>query len=233
MEPFLKILTDGFKLLLGDATVYRILGRSLLVNGMATLVAALCAIPLALLVDAIRFRGKNAAITVMQTLTGVPPVAVGLMVYLFLSRNGPLADLDLLFTKTAMIIAQVLIAFPIIFTISHSHFAKVDERIRLLARTLGATDLQVALKVFWEAINGSITAVMTAFGRVVGEVGAVMLVGGNIQGRTRIMTTAIVLDTSKGEFERAVALGIILIVVAFLVNFLTVYFSRLFLRGET
>jgi len=233
MEPFFTILTDGFKLLLGNATVYRILGRSLLVNGTATLVAALCAIPLALLVDSIRFKGKDAASTMMQTLTGVPPVAVGLMVYLFLSRNGPLADLDLLFTKTAMIIAQVLIAFPIIFTISHSHFAKVDERIRLLARTLGATDIQVALKVFWEAINGSITAVMTAFGRVVGEVGAVMLVGGNIQGRTRIMTTTIVLDTSKGEFERAVALGIILIVVGFLVNFLTVYFSRLFLRGET
>ncbi len=232
MNSFIRIFFDASKLLTGDSTVYRILLRSLFINGMATAAAAACAIPLALMVDATRFRGKNAAITMMQTLTGVPPVAVGLIVYLFLSRNGPLADLDLLFTRSAMIAAQVLIAFPIIFTISHSHFAKVDERIRLLARTLGACDFQVALKVFWEAVNGSITAVMTAFGRVVGEVGAVMLVGGNIQGRTRIMTTAIVLDTSKGDFERAVALGIILVAVAFLVNFLTVYFSRLFLRGE-
>lgn len=230
MSFFVQIFTNAFKLLLNDRTTYQILFRSIYVNGMATLISASFAIPFALLMDAIDGKFKDIAVTTLQTLMGIPPVVVGLVVYLFLSRNGPLANIDLLFSRTAMIIAQVLIAFPIIFTVSYSHFSKVDDRIRLIAKTLGANDVQVTLKVFRESIHGVITATMTAFGRIVGEVGAVMLVGGNIQGRTRIMTTSIVLYTNRGEFERASALGIILLIVAFIINFLANYFSKLFMR---
>lgn len=230
MTFFAQIFTNAFKLIWSDKTTYEILFRSIYVNGLATLLSALFAIPFALLVDATDGRLKNITVTTLQTFVGIPPVVVGLIVYLFLSRNGPLSDLDMLFTKTAMIIAQLVISFPIIFTVSYSHFSRVDSRIRLVARTLGANDVQVTLKVFRESIHGVITAIMTAFGRVVGEVGAVMIVGGNIQGRTRIMTTSIVLYTNMGEFERAVALGIILLVVAFIINFLANYFSKLFMR---
>lgn len=229
MTFFVKILVDSLKLIWGDRRTYEILFRSLYVNGMATLISAVLAIPFALLMDSIEGRFKDTTVTVLQTLMGIPPVVVGLLVYLFLSRKGPLSELDMLFTKTAMVIAQIFIAFPIIFTVSFSHFSKVDSKIRLIARTLGANDVQVTLKVFRESIHGVITATMTAFGRIVGEVGAVMLVGGNIQGRTRIMTTSIVLYTNMGNFERAVALGIILLVVAFIINFLANYFSKLFM----
>jgi len=230
MNFFIQIFINAFKLIINDKKTYEILFRSFFVNGMATFLSASLAIPFALFLDAISGKFKNISVTVLQTLMGIPPVVVGLIVYLFLSRKGPLSNLELLFTKKAMILAQMFIAFPIIFTVSHSHFSKVDKRIRLVARTLGANDIQVTLKVFRESIHGVITSIMTAFGRVVGEVGAVMLVGGNIQGRTRIMTTSIVLYTNMGEFERAVALGIILLAVAFIINFLADYFSNIFMK---
>jgi len=171
MDFILHTLVDALRLVCGDRTTYWILLRSIYVNGSAVLISSAIAVPLALLIDMIRFKFGDIIVTFLQTLTGIPPVVVGLIVYLFLSRNGPLADLDLLFTKTAMIIAQVLIALPIVFTISHSHFVKVDERIRLIARTLGADEVQVALKVFRESIGGVVTAIMTAFGRVAGRWG--------------------------------------------------------------
>jgi len=231
MDFILRTFVSALRLTWGDRTTYWILLRSIYVNGSAVLVSSAIAVPLALLVDVSRLRFKGVILTLFQTLTGIPPVVVGLIVYLFLSRDGPLADLDLLFTKTAMVIAQVMIAFPIAFTVSHSHFAKVDDRIRLIARTLGAGEVQVALKVLRESVGGVVTAIMTAFGRVAGEVGAVMMVGGNIQGRTRIMTTSILLYTEMGEFERAVALGIILLTIAFLINFTIIYLSGAILRG--
>ncbi|MCD6103540.1 MAG: ABC transporter permease [Thermotogaceae bacterium] len=205
-----------------------VLFRSLYVNGTATLIASLIGVPLALLVDFFSFAGKKVLVLIFQSLTGIPPVLVGLLVYLMLSRNGPLGSLQLLFTSTAMILAQILIALPIIFSISYGHFSRVENRVRNVSRTLGANDFQVMSRVLLESSTGILTAVLTAFGRVVGEVGAVMMVGGNIQGRTRLMTTSIVLYTSRGEFDKAVKTGIVLLIVAFGVNVLAVVMSKAF-----
>ncbi|WP_041075766.1 ABC transporter permease [Thermotoga caldifontis] len=193
--------------------------RSVYVNCFATFIAALIGVPVALILDVSKFRFKNILILVFQTLVGIPPVLVGLLLWLLLSRSGPLGGLNLLFTTTAMILAQIVIALPIIVTISHSHFARVDEKIRLLLLTLGANKFQFMAAVLRESLSGVFSAILTAFGRVAGEVGAVMIVGGNILGRTRVLTTSIVLYTNTGQFEKAIFAGLILLSIAFTVNF--------------
>lgn len=200
--------------------------RSIYVNCFATFVAALIGVPLALVLDVSKFRFKNILILVFQTLVGIPPVLVGLLLWFLLSRSGPLGGLNLLFTTTAMIIAQIVIALPIIVTISHSHFARVDERIRLLLLTLGANKFQFMAAMLKESLSGVFSAILTAFGRVAGEVGAVMIVGGNILGRTRVLTTSIVLYTNTGQFEKAIFAGVILLSIAFSVNFVANLLSR-------
>jgi len=143
---------------------------------------------------------------------------VGLFVYLLLSRKGPLGFLGLLYTPSAMVIAQTILALPIVTALCHSAIVNVDPIIRQAARTLGATPLQQTLAVIREARYGILSAVITAFGRVMAEVGAILIVGGNIAGRTRVMTTTIALETDKGNFELALALGLILLAVSFIVN---------------
>lgn len=200
--------------------------RSVYVNCFATFIAALIGVPVALILDVSKFRFKNILILVFQTLVGIPPVLVGLLLWLLLSRSGPLGGLNLLFTTTAMILAQIVIALPIIVTISHSHFARVDEKIRLLLLTLGANKFQFMAAVLRESLSGVFSAILTAFGRVAGEVGAVMIVGGNILGRTRVLTTSIVLYTNTGQFEKAIFAGLILLSIAFTVNFMANLLSR-------
>ncbi|KAF2957795.1 ABC transporter permease [Thermotoga sp. Ku-13t] len=200
--------------------------RSIYVNCFATFIAALIGVPLALVLDVSKSRFKNILILVFQTLVGIPPVLVGLLLWLLLSRSGPLGGLNLLFTTTAMIIAQIVIALPIIITISHSHLARVDERIRLLLLTLGANKFQFMAAMLRESLSGVFSAILIAFGRVAGEVGAVMIVGGNILGRTRVLTTSIVLYTNTGQFEKAIFAGLILLSIAFTVNFMANLLSR-------
>ncbi|MBC7122564.1 MAG: ABC transporter permease [Pseudothermotoga sp.] len=200
--------------------------RSVYVNCFATFIAALIGVPVALILDVSKFRFKNILILVFQTLVGIPPVLVGLLLWLLLSRSGPLGGLNLLFTTTAMILAQIVIALPIIVTISHSHFARVDEKIRLLLLTLGANKFQFMAAVLRESLSGVFSAILTAFGRVAGEVGAVMIVGGNILGRTRVLTTSIVLYTNTGQFEKAIFAGLILLSIAFTVNFMANLLSK-------
>ncbi|MEJ5229134.1 MAG: ABC transporter permease [Pseudothermotoga sp.] len=192
--------------------------RSIYVSSTATFIAVLIALPLALLVDFFSFKFKKFVVMLFQTLMGIPPVLVGLLVYLLLSRNGPLGDLELLFTCSAMIFAQILIAIPIIFSVCYSHFSTVDERLRLVMKTLGANNLQTMAGILRESSFGVVNAVLTAFGRVIGEVGAVMIVGGNIAGRTRVLTTSIVLYTNMGKFDEAIFSGVVLLVIAFAVN---------------
>lgn len=199
--------------------------RSIYVNSIAIFISTLIAMPLALVVDFFSFKFKKVIVIFFQTLTGIPPVLVGLLVYLLLSRNGPLGDWGLLFTSTAMIFAQVLIAIPIVFSICYSHFSRVDEKLRIVIKTLGASDLQQMIGIFKESSVGVISAVLTAFGRIVGEVGAVMIVGGNIAGKTRVLTTSIVLYTNMGRFEEAIVAGIVLLIIAFSINILTTIFS--------
>ncbi|AJC73858.1 ABC transporter permease [Pseudothermotoga hypogea DSM 11164 = NBRC 106472] len=200
--------------------------RSIYVNCLATFIASSIGVPLALLLDVARPRFRGGIILIFQTLVGIPPVLVGLILWLLFSRSGPLGALNLLFTTTAMIVAQVLIALPIIITMSHSHFVRVDDKIKLLVLTLGANKLQLMGAILRESLSGVLSAILTAFGRIAGEVGAVMIVGGNILGRTRVLTTSIVLYTNTGQFEKAILAGVILLCIAFTVNFVANLLSK-------
>ncbi|HBT25766.1 MAG TPA: ABC transporter permease [Pseudothermotoga sp.] len=201
--------------------------RSIYVNSSAILISTVIAVPLALVVDFFSFKFKKTVVLTFQTLTGVPPVLIGLLVYLLLSRNGPMGNLDLLFTSAAMIFAQVLIAIPIIFSVCYSHFSKVDEKLRIIMKTLGANKFQQMMGILEESFAGVINAILTAFGRVVGEVGAVMIVGGNISGKTRMLTTSIVLYTNMGRFESAIISGIVLLCIAFTINWVVIFISNI------
>jgi tungstate transport system permease protein len=154
----------------------------------------------------------------MNTFMGLPPVVVGLFVYLLLSRKGPLGFMGLLYAPGAMIIAQTILAVPIVISLSRSAIVNVDPLIRQAAETLGATRGQVTITIIQEARYGILSAIIAAFGRVMAEVGAILIVGGNIAGYTRVMTTTIALETDKGNFELALALGIILLALSFIVN---------------
>lgn len=200
--------------------------RSIYVNCAAIFVSAIIAVPLALIVDFFSFKFKKVIVVLFQTFTGIPPVLVGLLVYLLLSRNGPLGDFELLFTSAAMIFAQILIAIPIVFSVCYSYFSKTDEKLRLVIKTLGASDKQQMITILGESFLGVTNAILTAFGRIVGEVGAVMIVGGNIAGKTRILTTSIVLYTSMGKFKEAIVAGMVLLMIAFGINLLITTISN-------
>ena len=161
----------------------------------------------------------------MNTLLALPTVVIGLIVYSLISRRGPLGIFGLLYTPSAMIIGQFILAIPIIIALTHSAVQGIDKRVRNTALTLGATEAQSAWTVIKEARYAVLAAVITGFGRVIAEVGAAMMLGGNIKGSTRVMTTAIALETAKGEFGFAIALGIILLFVAFSINILLHYFQ--------
>jgi tungstate transport system permease protein len=164
------------------------------------------------------FPGKRAFTALIYTGMGLPPVVVGLVVFLFLSRSGPLGEWGWLFTTRAMIIAQVIIATPLVIGVTMSSVAGVDPALRPQMRALGATRGQTTWAQLYEARFGVIVGVVAGFGSIISEVGAVMLVGGNIAGRTRVLTTAIVLETRQGEFDFALALGIILLLLSFMTN---------------
>jgi len=201
-----------------DRELYAIILLSLCVSGLAAIIAAALGIPLGAACALKRFPGRSALITLMNTFMGLPPVVAGLMVYLFLSRSGPLGFLGLLYTPSAMVIAQTVIALPIVAALTWSAVASVGLDVRDTAVTLGATPRMVDIRVLLEARFQVFSAVIAGFGRTMAEVGAVLIVGGNIAGYTRVMTTAIAMETGKGEFELALALGVVLLSVSFLVN---------------
>jgi len=205
-------------MLAGD--VLEILGVSLRVSLLATALAALAAVPLGLLVALREFRGKAAVVTAMHTLMALPTVVVGLLLYGLLSRSGPLGFLGLLYTPWAMVAGQLVLALPIITALTYSAVMGVDPRVRRTALTLGASPLQAGLAVLSEGRYGLLAAVAAGFGRVITGVGAAIMLGGNIRGLTRTMTTAITLETSRGEFGLGLALGAILLLVALGVNLL-------------
>ncbi len=219
METILQGLLQSFLLILsGDPELYGIIARSLLISGSAILLASLLGISSGIGVALHHFPGRRLLINIFNTFMGLPPVVVGLVVYLLLSRSGPLGVLGLLFTPTAMIIAQTILASPILAALTISALLSVKPQVRETAIALGATPLQAVWTIIREARHGLMAAVIAGFGRVSAEVGAVMMVGGNIAGYTRVMTTAIVLDTAKGDFALAIGLGLVLIFLAFLVN---------------
>jgi len=216
----IESLVDALKLIFTlDKEVLSITFLSLKVSGLAIIIGALIGIPFALLLSQKNFFGKKIVINLVHTFMALPPVVVGLFVYLILSRNGALGGLDLLFSPLAMIIAQLIMVIPIITGISMSAINKVDNIIKDTITSLGATTFQKIKGILKEARFGLVTAIVTAFGAAISEVGAIIIVGGNIRFHTRALTTAIVLETRRGNFELAMALGIILIVIAFIINY--------------
>ncbi len=201
-----------------DAEVLAIAGRSLQVTVSALAISVAIGIPAGAWLALAHLPGKRLLTTVVYTGMGLPPVVVGLVVYLMLSRAGPLGSLGWLFTVRAMVLAQVIIATPLIVGVTMSSVLAVDPSLREQVRALGATPVQETLAQLFEARFGLLVGLVAGFGSIISEVGAVMLVGGNIEGRTRVLTTAIVLETRKGNFDLGLALGIILLALAFVTN---------------
>jgi tungstate transport system permease protein len=196
---------------------------SLQVSGTSTLLAALVGIPAGVLIGLNEFPFKRTLRNLINTLMGLPPVVLGLFVFLMVSRAGPLGNFGVLFTPTAMIIAQFLLVTPIITGISISAASAVDKTLIETAISLGAKKLDAMLLVVNEARQALLTAVIAGFGRAIAEVGAVMIVGGDIRWNTRVLTTSIMLETRKGEFDLAIALGLVLLAMSFTINFIVSY----------
>jgi len=202
----------------GDAELFEIIALSLRVSGFALIISVIIGVPLGTLLGLVRVPGRGAITVGLYTGMGLPPVVVGLFVYLMLSRSGPFGPLGWLFTPKAMIVAQTIIALPLVTGLTLTAVQAVDPALRVQVRSLGATALQEAWAVIIEARIGVVAAIVAAFGGIISEVGAVMLVGGNIAGKTRVLTTSIVLNTRQGEFALAIALGVILLALAFIAN---------------
>ena len=197
-----------------------ILLLSLFVSGVAILVSMLLGVPAGIFLGLHRFPGRSFLVTLVNTGMGLPPVVVGLAVFLLLARAGPLGGLDLLYTPWAMVLAQVVIATPLVVGITLAAIQGLDSRLHLQILSLGASTGQLYWKLVKEARLSLVAALAAGFGSIISEVGAVMMVGGNIKGQTRVMTTAIVLQTRQGEFGQAVVLGAILLTLALGVNLL-------------
>jgi tungstate transport system permease protein len=186
---------------------------------VSVVIASALSLPLGFLIGLKSFRGKKALIAFLNTMMALPTVVVGLLVYSFISRAGPLGSLGLLFTPAAIHIGQIILCFPLITSLVYSALSRVDRRLPETLITLGARPAGVFRMTIWEGRIAILSALLSGFGRVVGEVGVAMMLGGNIRWYTRTLTTAIALETSKGEFELGLALGIILMAIATLVNF--------------
>ena len=206
---------------------------TLRVSGTALVFSTIIGIPLGAFLGLSRFAGRRLIVSLLYTGMGFPPVVIGLIVYLFLSRSGPLGRLGsplvpALFTPAAMVLAQGIISFPLVAGFTMAAVMGVDPLLGQQMRALGATKAQTALTILVEARVGVIVSIIAGFGSIISEVGAVMLVGGNIEGRTRVLTTAVVLETGKGNFDLAMALGIILLGLAFVTNL-----AMIMLQGRT
>ncbi len=210
-----------------DPALVEIVALSLRVSGIALVISTLLGVPVGVMLGLADFPLRRLAVTLVFTGMAFPPVVIGLFVYLLLSRSGPLGQLNSpwipdLFTPAAMIVAQIIIAFPLVAGFTMAAVEGVDPALRLQVRALGASPWQTSWAVLEEARRGVIASIVAGFGGIISEVGAVMIVGGNIEHRTRVLTTAIVLETSKGNFDLALALGAVLLGIAFLANFVIV-----------
>jgi len=219
MGLILDGVLQAFRLLLaGDPEVWRITLLSLRISATATLLALAVGIPAGTLLALARFPGRALVISLVNTGMGLPPVVVGLFVTIVLWRNGLLGALELLYTPTAMVLAQLVIAAPIVTGLTLAAVQQIPDRFRLQLLALGASHVQMTWVLIKEARLPMLAALMAGFGGVISEVGASMMVGGNIKGSTRVLTTATVLETGKGNFDVAIALSVILLAITFLVN---------------
>jgi tungstate transport system permease protein len=224
MDLLLTGIKQGFWLLLsGDPEVWRITFLSLEISLTATLVSLLLGIPFGVLLALTEFPGRRFIISLVNTGMSLPPVVVGLFVTMLLWRNGPIGFLRLMYTPTAMVLAQVFIAAPIVTGLTLAAIQQLNPKLRLQILALGASRLQLVWLLLREARLPLLAAIMAGFGGVISEIGASMMVGGNILGHTRVLTTATVMETSKGNFDIAVALSVILLLLIFLVNAVLTY----------
>ena len=228
MEAIWDGLVEAFSLIgAGDGELFSIAGRSLLVSGSATALAMLAGVPLGYLLGRARFPARTLILAAVGTGMGMPPVVAGLVIWLLLVRSGPFGGLELIYTKQAMIIAQFLIATPLVIAFTAASIQALPARLPDLLAVLGAGRLRTLWLLAREARLGLLAAVMAGFGAVVSEVGASMAVGGNLAGDTRVLTTAIVTETSRADTERAIAYGLVLLAMAFaIVAVLTVVQQR-------
>lgn len=211
--------SDAFGLMVrGDADLVQIVLLSLWVSGSAVLIACLIGLPLGAVLATTRFPGRGSLVVAMSALMGLPPVVVGLSLYLLLSQSGPLAVLQLLYTPTAMMIAQVVLVLPIVTTLTRQVIEDLDRELAETLRALRADWLDRIGTLLWEARLALVTAALAGLGRALAEVGAVMIVGGNINHVTRVMTTSIALETSRGELALALALGVVLLILSLGIN---------------
>ena len=226
MDGSTSIMLQALYLLFsGDAELWAIIGVSFQVSTTAILLSVPPAIVLAFILANTDFRGRRLLISLFNTLLAVPAVVVGLTLYILLSRQGPLGEWRLLFTQSAMVMGQVALSLPILVAMGHAAFQAVDRRAWETARTLGASPVHALLTVTKEARFGLLAALFAAYGRIIAEVGASMMLGGNILHYTRNIPTAIALETSKGEFSQGIALGMVLIILAFALNASLQYFQ--------
>jgi tungstate transport system permease protein len=226
----MNLIIEGFKralelILSLDPDITGVVLVSVKVSLIATSLATLIGVPLGFIIGVNEFRGKKIVTILLNTLMAIPTVVIGLTVYAFISRQGPLGSLGLLFSPSAIIIGDLILGTPIIMAFTLSAVQGLDNRISMTATTLGANKLQAAKAITSEARFGVFAAIIAGFGRIIAEVGSAIMLGGNIKGFTRTITTAIALETSKGEFGFGIALGIILLTVAFSMNILFHYFQ--------
>ncbi len=219
MELIWEGIKQAFYLVFsGDPEVWAITLLSLKVSGLATILSLFIGLPLGTWLALGKFTGRGFSLSLTNTGMALPPVVVGLWVSIFLWRSGPLGDLHLIYTPAAIVIAQTIIAAPVVTGLTAAALQQLDPRLRLQLLGLGASRVQMVVALWREARLPLLAALMAGFGSVISEVGASMMVGGNIRGQTRVLTTATVLETGRGEFGMAIALGLILLLLAYLVN---------------
>jgi len=227
LGDILRSVSEAWNLIISfDGEIYGIIALSLIVTILSTGVSSLLGIPVGVVVGSKDFAGKKILIRLVHTFMGLPPVVAGLVVYLFLSRKGPLGSLELLFTPVAMVIAQVIIIFPIITGLTEATVRLKSKAVQETCKGLGIGGIKTLRLLLHECRYPIISTLLAGYGRAISEVGAVMLVGGNIQYHTRVMTTAIVLETGKGNYDKALALGTILLTISFFVNWIVQRFQE-------
>lgn len=220
MTSIIDVFSSALSLILsGDRVLLEIILRSIAVSGLATLLAAGWSIPIAVTVGLKSFRGRFFVKSLFNTLMGVPTVALGLVLYLLLSRSGPLGFLHLLYTPTAMIIGQSLLITPLLISFVTNSIESVEPEIKELALTLGASKIRASITVLAESLSTTILAITSGFNRAIAELGVALMLGGNIRNLTRVLTTTIALETSRGELSLSIALAIILLLIVGVLSF--------------
>jgi tungstate transport system permease protein len=219
----MELIIDGLRkaiemILTGDREILEITWLTLRVCFMAILISSLIGLPLGMLLGLKRFKGRKIILTIINIGMGLPPVVAGLWITMLLWRSGPFGHLQLLYSPTAIVMAQVLVSLPIVTGLTSSAFQQINDRMLLQIKALGATKIQTIMILLKQTRIAIVAAIMAGFGRVIAEVGAAMMVGGNIQGDTRILTTSIVMEVSKGNFDIALAISFILLTVALLIT---------------